>query len=1126
MDYGSYPRIRNVDPPPGVQYNFMLSWNIHDHHLVHDTDFIAVHVEDDLKSFDRMSCQQATPRGHLLWSFNVNKLDRAVHSIQFFYVSGETKKPLVESETLCISDFFESIQSNPDVDKEMARVAASYLGDDQHLYSPLWMKITGESVYHFDRSGCEPIYETLYPRPCGHQETVNGAQPPPLPPRNTPTTTNNSHKPLTRTNALLSYSSSSLIQSSSESSSPPTQAETDDVFKLEAIQCSASSPSDEELVNLSSCPPPPPPPRIKTSDTDVSDNQPIEENQHLPPQLPARCVSHQLLPPALPKRIASTSPELSIRNSQNRAASMTTLLTDASSSSSQIVRQQLLPTISTLPHRTRFQKIQSNSTDEEPLPPMWEARTDSHGRVFYIDHRTKTTSWQRPKATDESTVAESATAEASNDIWRQQLDRRYQSIRRTINRRQREETNATPAEAEPQPRPQVPTETASATVAAADLPNSPALRFVTRPDFFSLLHNNEEALRLYNRNPAIRQLLSKVWRDPSCFERYQHNREIVTLLNLFAEASRPLPSGWEARLDKHGRPFYVDHQNKSTWYIDPRLPQLISAPLQSVTADDQSDSGRAPVPPPRPPLPLPTATGSQGAVATAPPFEPTIPTAYNEKVVGFLRQPNIGHILKERYPDFSRNNRLRDAVNRVRSEGTSALDRLVGEDLVDLTIVLSLFENEIMSYVPPNPTASSNQEMNATSFNGSASSSHDSPAPVRSVRLPARQGQRDFEAKLRQFYRKLESKGYGQGPNKFKIPVRRTHLLEDAYTKIMSASKKEMQRYKLQISFLGEEGLDYGGPSREFFFLISRQMFNPYYGLFEYSANDTYTVQVSPMSTFVENHHEWFRFCGRILGLALVHQYLLDVFFTRPFYKSLLRLPVDLSDVESLDSEFHQSLQWMKETDLNHLSSDLELTFAVTEDIGGQHVERELKANGRNLPVTEKNKKDYIERMIRWRLDRGVADQVQSLVRGFYEVLDPRLVSIFDAREMELVLAGTAEIDVTDWRKNTEYRSGYHDQHDVIKWFWEAIDRFTNEQRLRLLQFVTGTSSIPFEGFASLRGSTGPRQFCIEKWGQPVSLPRAHTCFNRLDLPPYESAEVLYEKLLLAVEETSSFGIE
>lgn len=105
----------------------------------------------------------------------------------------------------------------------------------------------------------------------------------------------------------------------------------------------------------------------------------------------------------------------------------------------------------------------------------------------------------------------------------------------------------------------------------------------------------------------------------------------------------------------------------------------------------------------------------------------------------------------------------------------------------------------------------------------------------------------------------------------------------------MGASKKDLQKSKLYITFYGEEGLDYGGPSREFFFLLSRELFNPYYGLFEYSANDTYTVQISPMSAFVDNYHEWFRFCGRVLGLALVHQYLLDAFFTRPFYKALLR---------------------------------------------------------------------------------------------------------------------------------------------------------------------------------------------------------------------------------------------
>ena len=90
-----------------------------------------------------------------------------------------------------------------------------------------------------------------------------------------------------------------------------------------------------------------------------------------------------------------------------------------------------------------------------------------------------------------------------------------------------------------------------------------------------------------------------------------------------------------------------------------------------------------------------------------------------------------------------------------------------------------------------------------------------------------------------------------------RLHIRREHLLEDAFNKIMAASKKDLQKCKLYVTFDREEGLDYGGPSREFFFLLSRELFNPYYGLFEYSANDTYTVQVSPMSAFVDNQHEW-----------------------------------------------------------------------------------------------------------------------------------------------------------------------------------------------------------------------------------------------------------------------------
>jgi HECT-domain (ubiquitin-transferase) len=92
-----------------------------------------------------------------------------------------------------------------------------------------------------------------------------------------------------------------------------------------------------------------------------------------------------------------------------------------------------------------------------------------------------------------------------------------------------------------------------------------------------------------------------------------------------------------------------------------------------------------------------------------------------------------------------------------------------------------------------------------------------------------------------------------------------------------------------------------------------------------------------------------------------------------------------LSDIESLDAEFHQSLQWIKETD-NIDFSMLDLTFSVDEEVLGQMTERELKPNGKNIAVTEKNKKEYIERMVKWRVERGVAEQTESLVKGFYEV--------------------------------------------------------------------------------------------------------------------------------------------
>ncbi|XP_041366585.1 E3 ubiquitin-protein ligase HECW2-like isoform X2 [Gigantopelta aegis] len=856
---------------------------------------------------------------------------------------------------------------------------------------------------------------------------------------------------------------------------------------------------------------------------------------------------------------------------------------------------------------------------EEPLPRGWEARVDSHGRIFYIDHNNRTTTWQRPQM-GQSIVAHRRPTISKEQ--RQQLDRRYQSIRRTINHSTEAEStssgsdsaagsasasqpslaavsasvvtttsapsafvpsatalpsvtaptslslssihsippsfsssnvlsnlSSTPPSSASAPvsnhvspslttmvppitmvppvtmAPVVPSYSAASsvtnTVAAATTTTTmsessrsshpserklPATKFISRPDFLSILQGNESAMAEYNRNPSLKHMIMKVRRDPSSFERYQHNRDLVTFLNIFSDTSLDLPQGWEMKFDRSGKAFFIDHALRTTTFVDPRLPtdvplinpDFLQTPVPRGAGRSTRESLRldAPVPPPRLPV---TESG------------PVIPTAYNEKVVLFLRQANVDEILKERFPQYSSNNLLKDKIHKIRSHGTEALDRLSND--IDLTILLSVFENDIMSYVPPAASSRATAVLDAQG----------SPVQRVPVRVPAPY-KRDYQAKLRNFYRKLESKGFGQGPGKLKLTMRRDHVLEDAFNKIMSTPKKELQKSKLYITFAGEEGLDYGGPSREFFFLLSRELFNPYYGLFEYSANDTYTVQISPMSAFVENAHEWFRFAGRVLGLALVHQYLLDAFFTRPFYKALLRVPWSIEDVETIDAEFYQSLLWIKDNDITDM--DLDLNFSVSEEVFGQVTERELKPNGKNIPVSERNKKEYIEKTVKWRLERGVTEQTDSLIKGFHEVIETRLVTVFDARELELVIAGTVEIDISDWRKNTEYRSGYHDQHPVIQWFWAAIEKFDNERRLRLLQFVTGTSSIPYEGFSALRGSNGPRKFCIEKWGKVSSLPRAHTCFNRLDLPPYANSDMLFEKLVMAVEETSTFGIE
>lgn len=247
------------------------------------------------------------------------------------------------------------------------------------------------------------------------------------------------------------------------------------------------------------------------------------------------------------------------------------------------------------------ERARTVATDDD-LPNAWEARMDSHGRIFYIDHTTRTTSWQRPGG---SSGAGDSTTIFGRDQHRQQLDRRYQSIRRTITCEQNDLLQANGFD--------------SPRLGVSEMNNvdiHPAIRLLCRPEFYSKLHTNEEAIAVYNRNAALKHMIIRIRRDISCFERYQYNKDLVALINCFAMIEQDLPSGWEAKLDANGKQFFIDHTNRKTSFMDPRL--LVD---WGRTRGSIPQPMEAPTPPPRPAL-----------LPRPPTSSPEIPVAYNDKV--------------------------------------------------------------------------------------------------------------------------------------------------------------------------------------------------------------------------------------------------------------------------------------------------------------------------------------------------------------------------------------------------------------------------------------------------------------------------------------------------------------
>ncbi|CAL1703794.1 unnamed protein product [Somion occarium] len=585
-----------------------------------------------------------------------------------------------------------------------------------------------------------------------------------------------------------------------------------------------------------------------------------------------------------------------------------------------------------------------------------------------------------------------------------------------------------------------------------------------------------------------------------------------------ADQFGPLPPGWERRIDPLGRTYYVDHNTRSTTWNRPSPSQSVNTHAQDgetnaardqhnrrILADDMLEANNGMN---RSNTAVATPNTATAAAALAASTNTTtsgvgpLPAGWEERYTPEGRPYYVDH-----------NTRTTTWVDPRRQ----TIIRVMGPNGQNAAL-----QPQTISQLGPLP---SGWEMRLTSTarvyfvdHNTKTTTWDDPRLPSTLDANVPQYKRDFRRKLIYFRSQPAMRAQ---PGNCQIKVRRNHIFEDSYAEIMRQTPNDLKK-RLMIKFDGEDGLDYGGLSREFFFLLSHEMFNPFYCLFEYSAHDNYTLQINPASGVNPEHLNYFKFIGRCLGLGIFHRRFLDAYFITAFYKMILKKKVTLADLESVDAELHRGLTWMLENDITDVIDE---TFTTTEERFGEMVTVELKAGGADVPVTEENKKDYVNCVVEYRISRRVKDQFEAFMSGFSELIPQDLINVFDERELELLIGGMSEIDVDDWSKFTDYR-GYEVNDEVVQWFWKCVRSWPPERKSRLLQFATGTSRIPVNGFKDLQGSDGPRRFTIEKSGDPSQLPKSHTCFNRIDLPPYKDYATLEQKLTLAVEETVGFGQE
>lgn len=346
------------------------------------------------------------------------------------------------------------------------------------------------------------------------------------------------------------------------------------------------------------------------------------------------------------------------------------------------------------------------------------------------------------------------------------------------------------------------------------------------------------------------------------------------------------------------------------------------------------------------------------------------------------------------------------------------------------------------------------------------------------------------------------------------LHVRRNHLVSDALRELTIYNDVDLKK-PLKVIFDGEEAVDAGGVTKEFFLLLLKELLDPVYGMFtHYSESNLLWFSDK---CFVEQN--WFNLIGIVCGLAIYNSTVVDLHFPLVLYKKLLDVSPALDDLKELSPTEGRSLQQLLDYEGDDIEEAFCLNFAITREHYGMTEVKELVPGGESITVDRSNREEFVQAYLSYVFSDSVQELYSAFSGGFLKVCGGRILSLFQPSELMAMVVGNSSYNWEELEKNAVYKGEFSASHPTVRMFWEVFHDFPLEKKKQFLLFLTGSDRIPIHGMASLRivlQSTSAAEHY---------LPVAHTCYNLLDMPCYKTKETLHMRLTRAIEQYEGFSL-